>query len=96
MTKTEYEAMRDKHRDTTWYENPGCICCEYTEVPACADGCQVYEYPCDTIKVLNELYEAEGRIERAAELLSLMLCYCQQHYKCMRCQVIAIFKGDPS
>ena len=51
MNKQERDELRAKHRDGSWWDNPGCSCCEYVKVNCCFDGCD--EYPCDVIQVLD-------------------------------------------
>lgn len=55
------QELREEHADATYWDNPGCTCCEYTEVPGCKAGC--YEYPCDVIRVLDEFDDLAERVE---------------------------------
>ena len=65
MTPDEIQALREKHQDATWWDNPGCSCCEYVEVPGCADSCQsaYFGYPCDVIEVLDAYEELLAKYE---------------------------------
>ena len=56
MNQQERDALREMHADASFWDDPGCSCCESTLFEGCAAGCS--EWPCDVIKVLDA-WEAE-------------------------------------
>jgi len=53
MTPEERQELRENHADASWWDNPGCSCCEGTLIETCEAGC--IGSPCDVIKALDEL-----------------------------------------
>lgn len=61
MNPEKRQTLREEHSDASWWDNPGCSCCEYTLVGACTAGC--FDYPCDVIELLDALEQAYKLIE---------------------------------
>ena len=53
MTPKERQELRENHADASWWDDPGCSCCEGSLIEVCEAGC--IGSPCDVIRVLDAL-----------------------------------------